>query len=76
MLVDFTAPASQDSWLSGVSYGSHTLYVAWINSDVLTTDSHAFTYQSGSAGNQSGDSGTQSRTLFTFYSPLLNFPQI
>ena len=30
------------------------------SSNVLTTDSHAFTYQSGSAGNQSGDSGTQS----------------
>ena len=52
------------SWLSGLSAngGSHTLYVALLDhgSNVLATDSHGFTYQSGSSGTQSGDGGYQS----------------
>ena len=40
------------SWLSGVSYGSHTLYVALLDQGTgiqLTADSHSFTYESGTA---------------------------
>ena len=56
--VDGNDSVDGSSWLSGVSYGSHTLYVALLDqgdsSNVLTMDSHAFTYQSGSSGTQSG----------------------
>ena len=52
------------SWLSGLTAdgGSHTLYVALLDqgSNVLATDNHGFTYQSGSSGTQSGGGGTQS----------------
>ena len=58
------------TWLSGVSYGTHTLYVALLDqadsSNVLSTDSHSFDYQEGdgstqtdSGGYQSNDSGYQ-----------------
>ena len=47
--VDGNDSVDGSSWLSGVSYGSHTLYVALLDQrdsgNVLTTDSHAFTYR-------------------------------
>ena len=58
-----TDSVSGASWLSGVSYGSHTLYVALLDQGTgsqLTTDDHSFTYQSGDGGTQSGDGGYQS----------------
>jgi hypothetical protein len=62
--VDGNDSVDGSSWLSGVSYGSHTLYVALLDqadsNNVLDTDHHTFTYQSGSGGTQSGTSGTQS----------------
>ena len=62
--VDGNDSVDGSSWLSGLSAdgGSHTLYVALLDqgSNVLATDSHSFTYQSGSSGTQSGDGGTQS----------------
>ena len=62
--VDGNDSVEGSSWLSGVSYGSHTLYVALLDqadsNNVLDTDHHTFTYQSGSGGTQSGTSGTQS----------------
>ena len=63
--VDGNDSVEGSSWLSGVSgLGSHTLYVALLDqadsNNVLDTDHHTFTYQSGSGGTQSGTSGTQS----------------
>jgi hypothetical protein len=50
--VDGNDSVEGSSWLSGVSYGSHTLYVALLDqadsNNVLDTDHHTFTYQSGS----------------------------
>ena len=50
------------TWLSGVSYGSHTLYVALLDqtdsNNVLVSDSHSFTYQSGSGSTQSPGGGS------------------
>ena len=69
--VDGNDSVDGTSWLSGVSYGTHTLYVALLDqadsSNVLSTDSHSFDYQEGdgstqtdSGGYQSDDSGYQS----------------
>ena len=63
-IVDGNDSVDGSSWLSGLTAdgGSHTLYVALLDqgSNVLATDSHGFTYQSGSSGTQSGEGGTQS----------------
>jgi hypothetical protein len=62
--VDGNDSVDGSSWLSGLiaDGGSHTLYVALLDqgSNVVATDNHDFTYQSGSSGTQSGDGGTQS----------------
>ena len=62
--VDGNDSVDGSSWLSGLTAdgGSHTLYVALLDqgSNVLATDNHGFTYQSGSSGTQSGGGGTQS----------------
>ncbi|MDC0369072.1 hypothetical protein OAN13_05185 [Opitutales bacterium] len=62
--VDGNDSVDGSDWLSGLSYGSHTLYVALLDqvdpSNVLASDSHIFTYQSGSSGTQSGDGTYQS----------------
>ena len=59
--VDGNDSVDGSSWLSGLTAdgGSHTLYVALLDqgSNVLATDSHGFTYQSGSSGTQSGGGG-------------------
>ena len=61
--VSGTDSVSGSSWLSGVSYGSHTLYVALLDQGTgsqLITDSHSFTYQSGDGSYQSENSGYES----------------
>ena len=52
-----TNSVNGSTWLSGLTAdgGSHTLYVALLDQNTgsqLTTDSHSFTYQSGSSGTQ------------------------
>ena len=62
---------SGSTWLSGVSYGSHTLYVALLDqtdsNNVLVSDSHSFTYQSvdGSTQTETGSYNGPTEWKFT-----------
>jgi len=60
--VDGNDSVDGTSWLSGLTAdgGSHTLYVALLDqgSNVLATDNHSFTYQSGDGSTQSPTGGT------------------
>ena len=80
--VDGNDSVDGSSWLSGLSSdgGSHTLYVALLDqgSNVLATDSHGFTYQSGSSGTQSSGDSYESPTS-SYQSPdsiSISYPNV
>ena len=62
--VDGNDSVEGSTWLSGVSYGSHTLYVALLDqtdsNNVLDTDHHTFNYQSSGSSYTSPSNNTQS----------------
>ena len=76
--VDGNDSVDGSSWLNGLTAdgGSHTLYVALLDqgSNVLATDSHGFTYQSGEGDYSTPTSGTQNPDAIYILLPTPQFP--